>query len=53
MYVVKKIGSNQYASKQGSCKSYTNIYCARKFKTIEQAKKECCGNEHPVKYPIG
>ena len=37
---------NLFVSKSGSYYSYTNnIINARKFKTIQEAKKEKCGNE--------
>jgi hypothetical protein len=47
MYAIKK--GSFYVSKPGSQNSYTNNPAnARKYDTLEQAQRDCCGNEHIV-----
>jgi len=48
-YVIKK--RQYYVSKKGNKNSYTTLLKkARIFNTLEDAKKECCGNERIVYY---
>ena len=48
-YLIKK--RQYYVSKEGRKKSYTTLLKhARIFNTLEEAKKNCCGNERVVNY---
>jgi hypothetical protein len=43
-------GETAYVNLPGSEKSYTtNPTKARRFPSYEEAKRNCCGNERPVK----
>ena len=50
-FVIRKEGKGRfYVAMPDSKKAYTtSIEKARKFKSFEDAKKDCCGNEYPVK----
>ena len=49
IYAIKNNKTGLYVSKPGRGKSYTNrIEYAQLFRTLEDAKKDCCGNEYLV-----
>ena len=49
MFVIKK--NQYYVARKGHNNSYTSkLKFARKFTTLEDAKREKCGNEYIVSY---
>ena len=48
-FVIKRIEDGKYVALPGQLHSYVSaLQNARTFNTVEQAERECCGNEHVV-----
>lgn len=48
-YVIVKQGTRQFVAREGCRHSYTpNVLYAQRFKSKEEATKNCCGNEIAV-----
>ena len=48
-HVVK--GPRGYVARSGSANSYCrDLRCAQRYKTREEAQRNCCCNEHPVPF---
>ena len=49
MYIIQNMDTRKYVARSGSEHSYTKyLQEARTYADRESAKRDCCGNEHPL-----